>query len=273
MNHLLAKTKGKKGSFYKVLSNKTIFSTPNDLKNAKAYDAKYKLEDDEWSSVTKFSKEEYCIDFLKKKFVSAEYIQIPVDEYYHVEFLASVQESKIYFQKMLSSQLLEKNWFSIGHSPKLVVGKPIIVINNSADAVYDKTADILYFRKLTSISTIFKGIEVLYREATDKETEDFLKSDFITLEDGYNAESVKSMNRKRIAIAMETLNKLPPNEKKNMVSYIHDYCPKVNFKNESFEIKTEDDLKDVLFGIDQRYYTTPFGHEKLLANSVTPVKQ
>ena len=57
-----------------------------------------------------------------------------------------------------------------------------------------------------------------------------------------------------------------------MVSYIHEYCPKVNFKDESFEIKTEEDLKDVLFGIDQRYYTTPFGHEKRLANSITPVK-
>ncbi len=257
MNHLLAKKKGGKDNFYKILSNKTIFSTPSDLINTKTYEAKYKLEDDEWFSISDFSKEEYFISFLKKKFISTEYNQIPVNEYHYIDFLVSVQGSKIYFQKMLSNQLLEKKWFSIGQSPKLVVGKPIIVINNSADAIYDKTADILYFRKLTSISTIFKGIEVLYREATDKETEDFLKNDFIKLEDGYNAESVKTMNRKRIAIAMETLNKLQPNEKKLMVSYIHDYCPRVNIKEGSFEIKTEDDLKDVLFGIDSEVLHNP----------------
>lgn len=57
-----------------------------------------------------------------------------------------------------------------------------------------------------------------------------------------------------------------------MFSYIQEYCPTVTFKKKSFEIKTEDDLKNVLFGIDERYYTTQFGKEKRLANSVTPVK-
>src|SRR5665811_928537 len=157
MNHLLAKTKGKKGNFYKVLSNKTIFSTPDDLKNAKEYDANYKLEDDEW--------------------------------------------------------------FLISASPKLVADKPIIIINNSADGIYDKDEDIFYFKKLTSVSGIFKGIEVLYREATNDETETFLKNDFIKLEDGYDADSVKTANRKRIAMAMDTLNKFSKDEKKQVFSY------------------------------------------------------
>lgn len=272
MNHLLAKTKGKKGNFYKVLSNKTIFSTPDDLKNAKEYDANYKLEDDEWFFVADFSKEDFCIDFLKKKFVSAEYNQIPVKEYQHIEFLVSVQGSKFYFQKMLSSQLLEKKWFSISESPKLVADKPIIVINNSADGIYNRDEDILYFKKLTSVSAIFKGIEILYREATNDETETFLKNDFIKLEDGYDAESVKTANRKRIAMAMDTLNKFTKEEKKQVFSYIQDYCKDVKFQNEAFEIRTEEDLKQILYGIEQRYYTTPFGHEKRLANSVTLIK-
>ena len=35
---------------------------------------------------------------------------------------------------------------------------------------------------------------------------------------------------------------------------------------------SEDELKMVLFGIEQRFYTTPVGDEKRIANSVIPMK-
>lgn len=39
-------------------------------------------------------------------------------------------------------------------------------------------------------------------------------------------------------------------------------------KNQKFEISNDDESKQ-LYGIEQRFYTAPYGHEKRLANSVT----
>ena len=148
--------------------------------------------------------------------------------------------------------------------------EPIIVINNFADAIYKKDEDNLYFKKLTSVTSIFKGIEELYKEATQEETESFLENDFIKLDDNYSADKVKTANRKRIAMAMETLNRFSTEEKHSIFVYIKDYCEDLNFdENDSnFTITNEDDLKKLLYGIEQRYYTTPLGNERRLANSI-----
>ncbi|MDU1029654.1 MAG: hypothetical protein E7A50_09265, partial [Clostridiales bacterium] len=59
-----------------------------------------------------------------------------------------------------------------------------------------------------------------------------------------------------------------------MLVYINDYCQeKVSFdaETETFSINSDDELKYLLYGIEQRFYTTPFGKEKRLANSVQPI--
>jgi hypothetical protein len=120
---------------------------------------------------------------------------------------------------------------------------------------------------------IFKGIDALYREATQNETETFLANDFIQLNNGYSVENVKTANRKRIAMAMDTLSKFTPTEKNGIFKYIKGYCKNLKFdkKTSSFTIECEDDLKHLLYGIEQRYYTTKLGAEKRLANSITPI--
>jgi hypothetical protein len=40
------------------------------------------------------------------------------------------------------------------------------------------------------------------------------------------------------------------------------------FENQAFKIATEEDLKALLYGIEQRYFTTPVGNERRLANSI-----
>ena len=270
MNHLLAKTKGRNGSFFKVISDEQIFEIPDDISNSVDYNADYKLEDDEWFVIKDFSEKEFCIDFLTKRFVSTEYNQIALNDYSKIEFLCSYQTGIYYFQKLATTQLIRKKWFSLSDAPTLMENEPIIVINNFADAIYKKDEDNLYFKKLTSVTSIFKGIEELYKEATQEETESFLENDFIKLDDNYSADKVKTANRKRIAMAMETLNRFSSEEKHSIFVYIKDYCEDLNFdENDSnFTITNEDDLKKLLYGIEQRYYTTPLGNERRLANSI-----
>lgn len=271
MNHLIAKTKGKKGGFYKLISNKEIFQLPDNLSSSIGYDPAYKLEEDEWFSIDSFSTQDFCIEFLTKNFVSTEYNQLIVEDYGNIEYLCSYQTGIYLFQKTHPTQLLRKKYLALSKEPLLVEDESLIVIHNYADAIYYKKEDTLYFKSLSIISSIFKGIAVLYREATQEETETFLESDFISLGDNYSAEKVKKANRKRIAMAMDTINSFSPRDKKSMFRYIKEYCKNLKFdrKASSFTIETEQDLKLLLYGIEQRYYTTILGGEKRLANSIT----
>jgi len=270
MNHLLAKTKGRRGVYYKVISDEPIFELPDDLDDPKQYDANYKLEEDEWFAIPEFSTKDYFIDFLRVRFVSAEYDQIPRDAYRNIDFLCAYQTGIYYFQKLSTSQIVRKKYFACTDEPVLVTNEPIIVIDNFPDAVYIKREDVLYFKDLGAISGIFKGIEELYKEATQEETDEFLGNDFIHLANGYSAAKVKKANRKRIAMAMETLQRFTEVEKVDIFGYIREYCGDLPFNEHdaNFSISSEAELKKLLYGIEQRYYTTRLGGERRLANSI-----
>jgi len=277
MDYLLAQTKGKrgrKGQIMKVLSDVSVFDLPNDLNNPKEYDSNYKLEDDEWFAIYNFSSKEYCLEFIKRVFVAPEYDPIQRVDYGSIEFLCSVQLGVYYFQRLSTSQIIRKNYISFDEEPKYVTNEPIIVIHDNSDAIYIKATDILYFKNLSSITTIFKGIIELYKEATKKETEEFLQNNFIDLQNDYSSEKVLKANRKRIRMAIDTLEKYTPIEKKGIFSYIREYCSDLNFNEdkENFAISSEEELKKLLFGIEQRYYTTRLGNERRLANSVTTIE-
>jgi len=280
MNYLIAeiKKRGKKDKTFKVFSSvDEIYPLPSDLDNPKAYDSDYKLEDDEWFHIPDFKNTDYCIDILKEDFISTDYNQINRTQLEKLKYLVAYQihdEKKyFFFQKINTSQLIKKSWFKISGTPTLEKESPIVIINTVADAIYSIDDDILYFKRLTSISSIFKGISELYREATQQETVDFLNEDFIDLKDSYDANKVNSANRKRIAMATETFNSFTPQEKTEIFDYIKDYCDDIPFDDTSrkFSIKDEEGLKHLLWGIEQRYYTTRVGHEKRVANSVSTV--
>lgn len=98
-----------------------------------------------------------------------------------------------------------------------------------------------------------------------------MDKDFIDLSDGYNVDKVSKPNRKRIALTMDTLNRMEADERTKIIEYINNYCDqKLHFDadNETFEIKNDDELKYLLYGIEQRFYTTPLSQERRLANSV-----
>lgn len=272
MNQLLAKTKGKDGNYFKVISDEVIFNLPKDLDKPVKYQPDHKLDEDSWFAIDEFSTKEFCIPFLQKKFISTEYVQIEKKYYNSIDFLCAHQAGIYYFQKIGSKQFISKKLLSL-NSLTITENEPVIVINKYADAIYNLKKDTLYFKSLTLVSTIFKGIEELYREATENETEKFLENDFIVVGDSYSADKVKKANRKRIAMAMDTIKKFNLQEKKKIFSYIKGYCKDLHFdkKAETFTIETDDHLKQLLYGIEQRFYTTILGGERRLANSVTNI--
>lgn len=100
---------------------------------------------------------------------------------------------------------------------------------------------------------------------------EFLNESFISLQEGFSSSDVKTANRKRIALAMDILSKFETREKESVFSYILEYYPESLTADGRFSIGSESDLKVLLYGIEQRYYTTPVGQEKRLANSVVKI--
>jgi len=267
MNHLFAKITSRNGEILKVMSDEIdIFDVP-DLSDTQIYTPSYKLEDYEWYKLDNFLSLGYENDLIETTFDSTVYNQITRQQYSKINYLCSKQGDFFLFQKMSSTRLLTKKWFEISGAPRLEINKPIIVLNSYVDAAYSINDDILYFKNIATIKSMFKGIEELYREATQAEVNDFLNHNFISLDGTFTSDKVKPSNRKRIAIAIDILDQFTEDDERQIFQYIRSYCEDVPVNGEAFLVSTENHLKKILYGIEQRYYTTPLGNEKRLANS------
>ncbi len=269
MNLLIAKIK-KKSSHYKILSDQTIYQFDLDQFSLVDYSPDHNLDEDCLFKVSNFSNQTYCLEMLKNGFISSSFDQIPLAKFKEISYLCSFQEDAVYFQKVTPSTYLNRKILKFGENAKIEECVNKIFINPFPDAVYVQSQNILVFRNLATISSIFKGIDILYKEATQEKVESFLSESFINLLDGYSATKVSKPNRKRIALAMDSLERLEVHEKDQMLDYIHEYCTDITYNNSDkcFSISTDDELKFLLYGIEQRFYTTMLGQEKRLANSI-----
>ncbi len=232
------------------------------------------LEDREWFKIEDVSQQPYAIDIFSQSFETLDFDSLLRNDFKKIDYLFIKNETTIFFQNVSKTKLASKKKIgSFGEAFKYESNSEEVIINEYPDAIYCTESDTLFFRRIEPIVGIFKGIAELYREATDEETEQFLQNDFIVLKDEYGTACVKTANRKRIALAVKILSKLGPEEKSNIFSYIGEYCPDLKTEDNSFAVGSEEELKMVLYGIEQRFYTTPVGGEKRIANSVLPMPQ
>lgn len=269
--YVKVRQRGEDNKYRKLLStDKSIYPESTELiQSSVIYSAKTLLDEGEWYCIEDFSETEFAIDILQSGFDSVDFDMFSIADFGKIDYIFVEERNELYFQNITKSRLIKrKQIVHMGETFKYDEGTMSITLNEVPDAVYARTADALYFRKLASITGIFRGIDQLYREATEIETESFLERGFITLKNDFSSNQVKTANRKRIALAEDTLSHLQQADQKKIFSYIGDYCPDLKSANGSFEIGNENDLKMLLFGIEQRFYTTPVGNEKRIANSV-----
>lgn len=232
------------------------------------------LEAGEWFFITNVKEQAYSIDLFRDTLTTVDFPTLNRSDFDKIDFLFVLDERYIFFQNVSRARLVaKKRILSFGDGFKYIPESAEIAIKEVPDAIYDKVTDTLYFHKLETITSIFVGIDALYREATQEEVDEFLAREFISLKDDYSSSKVKTANRKRIALAMKTLSKYTKQEQKKVFDYIGDYCPELKVSSENaFEIGSENELKNLLYGIEQRFYTTPVGGEKRLANSVVTLE-
>lgn len=278
MDFLLAKIKKNDEILMLTSRYRNLIKLPEILhENCKEYDPRYKLEDEEWYKIENFSKTDFFNPLTHQDFFSTSYNQIKTEQYTQIEYLCFKQEDMFLFQKISPSQFLRRTYIDILQSfssePMIVENSKIIVLREGADAIYDKKNDTLYFRNFSKLKTFFKDIDMLYREATDEEIKEFLGFDFIQITPDFTYQHIGLANRKRIALILDKVKTLQEEEKSLLFDYIHEYCSDIIYQDKTFQISTEKQLKELIFGLEQRYYTTLLDNEKRLANSISILKE
>jgi hypothetical protein len=268
-NYIFGKVKRKLNFFRIIETEEEVYDTATLILNGIDYNPATLIEDEEIYQLTNFSQTEYCLDFLKEELNTVDFNQITKTDLQKLSFICTIQDNLYFFQIINSSFYISKKWFSIDELT-LETEKSIVTINPFADAIYNKENDILYFKKLTAAQKIFKGMDQLYKEATEAETQTFLQSDFLEVSGDFPANLVTIPNRKRIALVNATLNKLSKEERAAIYDYTNQYG-QVAYANGKFKIENDDNLKFVLWGIEQRFYTTQIGGEKRVANSIISI--
>jgi hypothetical protein len=281
MSCLLAKIKRKRAVPYrKITSDQSVFEEV-DFSNITniLYTPDYKLDDDEWFKIESFDQTPYCLDLFKNSFDPKEYNDIEKEEFEEISYLVSFQNNCFYVQNITPSSFIRLKTIAYGDLPfgevsKIVDDNKQIFIKKIPDAIYEIKSKSLLFRDLSMITSIFNSIGDLYKEATKAEVDSFLQQSFIKPGNGYKSEKVSVLNRRLINVAMAAVSKLSVAEREKMFDYVNDYCASqivFDAKKKHFEVNNDSDLKHLLYGIHQRFYTTPFGKEKMLANSVKPM--
>lgn len=268
MNTLIAKVKDKRNPFRKANTNQVYFD-PCDLTDTVEYKTDVLLEEKQWFKLENFKDRKYCLDFIKKgKKGFSSFISLDAQDIEKVEYICAFQNDDEYcFQKINKSHYLkEERHLVFGKRIQLETKRNIMVLNQEPDAVYSSQNDSLYFKKLDRITSIFNGIDELFREATKEEVIDFLKNDFINPNSTLEFSSVGKNNRKRLVLANEKMNDWSQDQKKSIFEYISGYYPKLGFNGTAFTINSDNDLKCLLFGIEERFYTTPVTKEDRVAN-------
>ena len=263
-----------KSGYQNILSqeNEIIDQIDTDNINVIDFDPNYKLEGDEWFCIKDFSKKDFFIDLCKEDFSTANLGQIANNEYDEIQCIVIFQDGQRHFQRITSSRFVNrKTILDYSGEPKIVEDRKQLEVKLESDAIFITATDTLYFRQIAKIKTIFPGIEELAREATQAEVDKFLNHGSIALKEEYNAHSVGSLNRKRIADIRNKYLSLSPEKQQELVDYAKDK-PGINFENGTFKIGSETDLKNLLYAMDQRYYRADIYEENRIANSVRVVQ-
>lgn len=267
--YIYGKVKRKNNLFRILAAENEVYEQDKIPTDGVEYDPNTLIEPEEYYKISNFSLTEFSIDFILEELNSVDFNQIVEDDLKKLSYICTVQDQVYFFQAISISYYIKKKWILISEL-SLKDNEPIITVNDCADVIYDKEIDTIYFKKLSVANRVFKGLDQLYREATADESQTFLESEFLEVNADYDVSKVSIPNRKKIALIKDTLEKYDDIEKQAIYDYTREYG-QVVYENGKFKIDTDNDLKYVLWGIEQRYYTTPIGGEKRVANSVITI--
>lgn len=273
MDQVLARLKRlRKNPYRKLISDRSLFQNIDvSAVSFVNYSPDHNLDEDAWFVIDDFSSRGFFPSELGGGIDTKDYDDLSKDKFAEISCLLGLQGENIYFQKVTPSSFIKRKTITFGEVAFVEENSNRIVVKQEPDAVFLRSSNRLIFKDIASISSIFKGIDQLYKEATEAEVKAFLESDFISISGSYDHSAVSKPNRKRLALVTDTMKSMSASQRANLVDYIKGYCEDgVTITNDGkrFELSTDNQLKLILYGIEERFYTTQHSREKRLANSV-----
>ncbi len=230
------------------------------------------LDDDEWFKIELFNKKDYCLPILLEDIASTQYDQLQESKYSDLDYLVAVQDSgnTFCFQRITSQSILKRKVLSLSRAPAIHKMEKTILLEDIPHAIYKKDENCLYFKRLSTLTPIFKGIDSLYREATHDEATAFMSSSFMDTAGQINIGKISSANLKRIHAASEKLSSLTDKQREKILNYIHKYKSDIPYDatTNKYTITSNTELQFLLWGIEERYFSTITKKERRVARSV-----
>lgn len=259
---------------YKVLtSTEEIYSSQLlSLEHNCPFTEGTELDDDEWFKIELFNKKDYCLPILLEDIASTQYDQLQESKYSDLDYLVAVQDSgnTFCFQRITSQSILKRKVLSLSQAPAIHKMEKTILLEDIPHAIYKKDENCLYFKRLSTLTPIFKGIDSLYREATHDEATAFMSSSFMDTARQIDIGKISSANLKRIHAASEKLSSLTDKQREKILNYIHKYKSDIPYDatTNKYTITSNTELQFLLWGIEERYFSTITKKERRVARSV-----
>lgn len=271
MGYLVCKvnqSSGKGCDKIKIIS-KTDENLYKDIEGLKVipYNPNYKLEEDQIfviKDVDKFITNKEILENFETK--ASTYEELEADKWSKVAVLVFSKNNTNYYQRVIGKKYLNTkvvlNFFSKG--PQITEEVEGITLNSNSFIIYDIKNKKLYFKNFLEVSKIFKGIEILYREATEEEVKKFFSNDLVDEKSAIGFENITSAKRKKILLALSELEKGKEIEK--LRAYGKKYYPS-HFKSDKILVNTLDNIDVLINVVHEHCYTSEVTNQKKIANS------
>jgi hypothetical protein len=268
------KRRTKNHGFYKIGSELNFFNfNPSDY-SLVSYDPNTLIEEGELYKIESFSSQDFFPPWLNSGIDSKDFNQIEASHYSSISYIIEVLQNKDFCFQLAggSTYLRKKKFIELGDELRVEREKTLIIIKDIPDAYYEFASDTLVFSNLVVLDKIFDGASELYKAATDQQVQSFINNPCITLANGFESKKVSVLNRKKIALCLDSFSALLPADQANVLAETKVDAPDIVCKDTgNFIIGDDKALKLFLYGLQERYYTTKVGKEKRIANSVLKI--
>lgn len=261
----------KNNGLCKLLSDSELFDFDRSEYSLTPYSPESLLEDGHLYILSNFSSRDFYPKWMGKVNDSKNFAAIENKDFSSISYIFEVYSNgDLAFQLASSNTYIkEKGFIKLGENVEVENKKTIFIIKSKPDVFYEKSTDSLIFKNLSNLDRIFSGANDLFREATAAEVTHFLSSSFIKLDKNFDTPKVSVLNRKKISSCLSSFFKLSIPEQKTILSDIINYKPTLFCsKTKKYIVDCDESLKHLLYGLEERYFTTKATKKKKVANSV-----
>lgn len=239
------------------------------------YDPKDKIDSEQWFILKEFSKINESQIVLPEQTIS--FNKVEPSNYKEIEFISSFLPNygtfgKVFLLNRVTPSLCIKGKSILNFETKIptITDNPkILLLKDIPDGIYVPELDVLIFKNIDPLKPIFPSLEKLYRAASREEVEKIFNSPLIDLSIPYEEIGISNLkringefSRKIEDLTIEEINK------KNK-----DYGLGLHCENGKVRLCTSNDVKNLLFILDERLYEGEASGQKRIATAIRQIKK